>query len=302
MKKNVALLTVILVLTLVFAGCGSKDGKIKDITGTSADISSVMTALADYEKMEVTAEAMEPTAEELAYQREASPYVYKQIEGKTVVEAGDVVNIDYRGLMDGEAFEGGTSAGYDLEIGSNSFIEGFEDQLIGKELGGDYELELTFPEDYWNEDMAGVDVVFEVHINAIQELVEATDEELAETVRTQKLQQAVLNMLIANSEFTLDEEEVQLQYETTMEQYEAIGQMVGGMDVYLNYMGMTQEVLEATVRGNVENMVKAILIIDEVARLEELATEEEISNGALEDGTLLDQAVMTYLVDQVVVK
>ena len=83
---------------------------------------------------------------------------------------------DYVGTKDGEAFDGGTADNYDLEIGSGSFIDGFEEGLVGQEIGDTVELPLTFPEDYWNEDLAGAEVVFTVTLNAIKELPELTDE------------------------------------------------------------------------------------------------------------------------------
>ncbi len=96
-------------------------------------------------------------------------YVQKT-EGK--VEDGDIANIDYEGKKDGVAFEGGTSKGYDLEIGSGSFIDGFEDGLIGVNIGDTVDLNLTFPENYGNEELNGAAVVFTVKVNYVK-----TDEE-----------------------------------------------------------------------------------------------------------------------------
>ncbi|MBK1637384.1 trigger factor, partial [Rhodovulum adriaticum] len=84
------------------------------------------------------------------------------------IEIGDLVNIDFEGSKDGEAFEGGKAEGFDLKIGSNSFIPGFEEGLIGKEKGDDLDLDLTFPEEYQAEDLAGADVVFKVKINEVK--------------------------------------------------------------------------------------------------------------------------------------
>ena len=86
------------------------------------------------------------------------------------VEDGDTVNIDYVGKLDGEEFDGGSAEGYDLEIGSCTFIDGFEDGLIGHEIGEKVTLDLTFPDPYPNNpDLAGKPVVFDVTINAIKE-------------------------------------------------------------------------------------------------------------------------------------
>lgn len=88
-----------------------------------------------------------------------------------VVQDGDTVNIDFTGYIDGETFEGGSTngAGTDLVIGSGGYIAGFEDGIIGHSVGETFDLNLTFPEDYWNEDYAGKDVVFTTTVNGIYE-------------------------------------------------------------------------------------------------------------------------------------
>ncbi len=102
----------------------------------------------------------------------------EEITDRDDVEDGDIVNIDYVGKKDGEEFDGGSATGYDLTIGSGSFIDGFEDGLIGHKVGETVDLDLTFPEDYSNSDLAGQAVVFTVTINKIQQKVtpELTDD------------------------------------------------------------------------------------------------------------------------------
>lgn len=89
---------------------------------------------------------------------------------------GDTVNIDYVGKKDGVAFDGGTASGYDLKLGSNTFIDGFEDGLIGAVKGQKLDLDLTFPEGYPSEDLAGQAVVFEVTVNAVKTPSELNDD------------------------------------------------------------------------------------------------------------------------------
>ena len=101
-----------------------------------------------------------------------NPY-YVEVDKETV-ENGDVANIDYEGTKDGEAFSGGTATGHDLEIGSGSFIDGFEDGVVGMKVGEEKDLNLTFPEDYSNSDLAGAEVVFHVKVNKIQEKKDVT--------------------------------------------------------------------------------------------------------------------------------
>ncbi len=95
----------------------------------------------------------------------------EEVEDRDTVQEGDIVNIDYVGTLDGEEFDGGSAEGYDLEIGSGSFIDGFEDGLIGVTVGETVSLDLTFPEEYGDSTLAGQDVVFEVTVNKIQEYV-----------------------------------------------------------------------------------------------------------------------------------
>lgn len=127
-------------------------------------------SVGDYEVTE------EQVTEEMETILSAYP-VYEDTE-KDTVEKGDFVNIDYQGIKDGEAFTGGTAEGAVLEIGSNSFIPGFEDGLIGAKVGEKVDLDLTFPEDYQNEELAGQAVVFHVTVNKIVNKSEMTIEAL----------------------------------------------------------------------------------------------------------------------------
>ena len=116
---------------------------------------------------EVTDEEVESTIDS---QRQAKREL-KEVTGRTKVQEGDIVNIDYVGRIDGEEFDGGSAEGYDLEIGSNTFIDGFESGLIDQKVGDTVTLEVTFPEDYGDSTKAGVDAEFEVTINSIPEYV-----------------------------------------------------------------------------------------------------------------------------------
>lgn len=165
MKKRILALAlmVCLILTMCLTGCGANNAyekldlseyvKVGEYTGLSRDDIKVSVS-----KEEVK-EQVKADVKETAETEEVK-------SGK--VKEGDTVNIDYVGKKDGEVFDGGTGSGYDLEIGSNTFIDGFEDGLIGKKVGTTCDLNLTFPEDYNTASLAGEDVVFTVTINSIK--------------------------------------------------------------------------------------------------------------------------------------
>lgn len=202
MKKRVLLLTLLLSLVLAASACGSKggDGSADEanVEATeSAEVSELLAIeagdegeieLGDYkgitveyaestEEVEVTDDEVETQVTTLLEENKTS----EEIKDRAVKD-GDIVNIDYEGTKDGVAFDGGTAEGYELTIGSGTFIDGFEDGLIGVEIGETTKLNLTFPEEYSNEDLAGQDVVFEVTVNSIrvENTPELTDDFVAE--------------------------------------------------------------------------------------------------------------------------
>lgn len=153
------------------------DGKIAD-----ADMSSMVT-LADYKNIAVPEDEVAATDEEIEEEINATLEEHKELntDGQLEIADGDEVNIDYVGTVDGEEFEGGNSggAGYDLTIGSGSFVDDFEEQLIGHKPGEEVTVEVTFPEDY-SEELAGKDAVFAVTVNGIMTTPELTDDFVAE--------------------------------------------------------------------------------------------------------------------------
>lgn len=173
MRKRWMAAAALICVLVCAAGCGKKDIKIADLK--DVEIGEYVT-LPDYKNLDIQRPAkMEITD---AY---VQSYIYSRIDEVSemheltgTVENGDVVNIDYAGTIDGTAFEGGTAQGQLLEIGSGSFIEGFEEGLVGANVGERKELSLKFPDNYRNADVAGKDCVFSVKINYI--LSELTDE------------------------------------------------------------------------------------------------------------------------------
>ncbi len=160
MKKYLTVIISALLCVCLLCGCGKTtyatgDMKIKDVI-----------KLGNYKNLSVDTSSEDFTAQFKELEKsDASTYAaFDKLEsGK--VENGDVANIDYVGKKDGVAFDGGTAQGYDLEIGSGSFIAGFEDGLIGVEVGSTVDLHLTFPENYDNTELAGKAVIFTVTVN-----------------------------------------------------------------------------------------------------------------------------------------
>lgn len=176
MRKSSVRILIPLTAALILTGCSSSNAAyLKNIKA------SRYVDVCDYVGIEVEADQPEVTDEEVDLMVETtlenSTY-NEEVTDRTEVEDGDIVSIDYVGTLDGEEFDGGSAEDYELTIGSGTFIDGFEEGLIGSNVGDTLELDLTFPDDYSEEDLAGQDVVFTVTINSILEEVvpELTDE------------------------------------------------------------------------------------------------------------------------------
>lgn len=154
----------------------------------------------------------------------------------------DIVNIDFEGFLNGEKFEGGSSQGFDLELGSNSFIDGFEEQLIGAEAGDEREVNVTFPADYVAADLAGKPVVFKVKVNGVfeqtfPELDKSVLEEIIDSLEmfaAQESEQAyedlIVQTLIDNSELDIPAEVLAVETEELFQQWSAQIRM-NGIDI-----------------------------------------------------------------------
>ena len=164
MKRILSLTLVVFLLSALLTACG----KNKTILFSSVDFDKALT-LAEYKgiTLDTSSDEYGEFYDNVIVSDIKNNSLYIEKTEGTVSE-GDIANIDYVGKKDGVAFEGGTAEGYDLEIGSNSFIEGFESGLIGAEIGKTIDLNLTFPEDYGNEELNGADVVFTVTVNSVQ--------------------------------------------------------------------------------------------------------------------------------------
>jgi trigger factor len=210
MKKKVLFLVMSMCILMLAGGCAKKGvtedlgttdttttedtSGTTDTTDTTATVTpaaeelpkvedyvaSEYITLGQYKGVEVSVTQLEVSDADIEAKVQsdlAAAATQEDVTGRAVQD-GDIVNIDYEGLKDGVAFDGGTATGTDLEIGSNSFIDGFETGLIGANIGDKVALNLTFPESYGNADLAGQAVVFNVTINSIKQNVvpELTEE------------------------------------------------------------------------------------------------------------------------------
>ena len=176
-QKTLSCLLAGVLAAVLLAGCGSGSGEKAGSLDT-VDPAKYVT-LGEYKGLTVEAEDTTVSDGDIdSYIQDAlsSHGEMKEVTGRAA-KLGDTVNIDYVGTKDGVAFEGGTG-NYDLELGSGSFIPGCEEGVVGMEIGETKDLELTFPEDYGNADLAGAETVFTVTVNSISEdsLPELTDE------------------------------------------------------------------------------------------------------------------------------
>jgi trigger factor len=220
------------------------------------------------------------------------------------VQSGDIVTIDFKGFMDGEAFAGGEAQDYDLEIGSHSFIDTFEDQLIGKNIDEDVKVNVTFPEEYGQADLAGKPAVFEVKVKGIKfkELPELTDEYVADTTDSENVadykndivgrlkvtkmeaaksakQEELLTKLIDMAEMDVPAPMIELDIDNKVHEFEYnITRQGLSLEMYLQYMGQTMESMRDAYRPMSEKQVKGRLVLEAVAANEGFEiTDEEIT-------------------------
>ncbi len=185
--KKLSVFAAVLGATAIFAtGCASdKDASyLKDINPDN------YVTLGDYKGVSVDVASQEVTDEAVKEEidRVLSHYGgYEEVKGRTKAQNGDIANIDYAGKVDGVAFDGGTREGYDLTLGSGKFIPGFEDQVVGMEVGETKDITVTFPDPYEaNEDLSGKEAVFTVTLHSLKDsskpvTPELTDEFVAST-------------------------------------------------------------------------------------------------------------------------
>lgn len=239
---------------------------------------------------------------EIIKEREANARTIT-VEDRAVAQ-GDMVSLDFEGFIDGEAFEGGKGENYDLTIGSGAFIPGFEDQLVGAEIGKDLEVNVTFPEEYGAKELAGKAAVFKCKVNSIKvkELPEVDDEFAQEVSEFDTLdaykadikarllkdkendakrakEDAVIQKIIDGAQMDIPEAMVDYQAEQMMDDFAQRMQSQGlTLQQYFQFTGMTEEKFKEQMQPRALQNIQSRLVLEAVVKAENIeATEEELN-------------------------
>jgi len=265
--------------------------------------------LSDYKKLK--AKKIEPkvtdkdVTAELEHMAEHSA---RWIEVERVAKDGDRVTIDFSGSVDGVKFDGGTADNYVLDLGSNTFIEGFEPQLVGMKLGEEKDIKVTFPKEYQAENLAGKEAIFACKMNKIQEKqLPKLDDDFAQDVsefetldeykkdiKAQLLVKAVqdaknetennvISALVEKCKVDIPEVMIENQIDYHIKQFE-YQLMYQGLNIegYLQYTGATLDDLKAQYKEQAENTVKTQLVLDAVLEKENIKADDSEIDAELE--------------------
>ncbi|MGI6585077.1 MAG: trigger factor [Gracilibacteraceae bacterium] len=224
------------------------------------------------------------------------------------VKNGDIAIIDFKGFVDDKQFEGGTSENFSLEIGSGQFIPGFEDQLVGAERGKEIDVNVQFPEEYNNKELAGKPALFKVTVKEIKEkqLVDLDDEfakdvsefdtldELKADIRKNKEEQykrlekqqyedEVINKVVENATVDIPEVMIDTQVNIMLRDFDYQLRYQGlNLEAYLKYMNMELDKLKESYKDTAKNRVKSQLVLEKVAEVEGVAATEEDLDAEIE--------------------
>lgn len=226
------------------------------------------------------------------------------------VENGDTVVIDFEGFVDGEAFEGGKSDNYSLVIGSNTFIPGFEDQIVGMKTDEEKEINVTFPEEYHAPELAGKPAMFKVKLHEIKtkvlpelddefakdvnDEVETLDElksKLRENLEADKnhkakhaTQDALIDKATENATIDIPEAMINSELDRMMKEFEQRLQMQGmNLELYFQFTGSDEAALREQMQADAEKRVKTNLVLEAIAIAENVGVSEEDINAELEN-------------------
>ena len=241
------------------------------------------------------------------------------VDDRPVAE-GDTVNLDYSGSVDGVKFAGGTAENQTLKIGSHTFIPGFEEQMVGMTVGEEKDLNVTFPEKYHAENLAGKNAVFHVKVNSITktELPELDDDfaqdngfdtfdaykadvakklqEIADTNYDVEIENALIEKAVANAQMDIPAAMIddQLNYVMRDVEYSMMRQGLR-MEDYLKYTGQTREQMAQQYRGEAENRVKSQLVLEAIRKAENIEpTAEDIDEQSAKQAKRAGQEVEAF--------
>ncbi|MDQ0244646.1 trigger factor [Bacillus fengqiuensis] len=258
----------------------------------------------EVEKLDTTVTDADVEAELKTLQERHAELVVK--EG--AIEQGDMTVIDFEGFVDGEAFEGGKGENYSLEIGSGTFIPGFEDQLVGLEAGAEKDVEVTFPEEYHAEELAGKAAVFKTKVHEVKskelpalddEFAKDVDEEvetldalkakIQERLQTEKtnesegaLRDALVEKAADNAEVEIPEAMFNTESDRMMQEFEQRLQMQGlNLELYYQFSGQDEKALRDQMRPDAEKRVKINLTLEAIAKAENLEISDEEAEAEL---------------------
>ena len=266
--------------------------------------------LGEYFGMQITKADLTVSEEEVdaVINRERKSNARRVTVENRPAQDGDIVVIDYEGFVDGVAFEGGKGENHSLSIGSHTFVDTFEEQLIGKNTGEEVEVNVTFPEDYHASDLAGVPAMFKVKIHEIKtnEMPELDDEfaqdvsefdtfeEYKENVKkniAQKKEEEskraqgneAIQKVINNSQMEIPDAMVNSQIDTMVDEFaNRIGQQGLSVEQYMKFTSTTEEQLRDQMRPEAIWRIESSLVLEEVAKKEDIQVSEEDVNAEID--------------------
>ncbi|TDX48811.1 trigger factor [Orenia marismortui] len=266
--------------------------------------------LGEYTDLDIEKEELEISNEDIEKELEHKRGHHAQLVAvdREEVEEGDYTIIDFEGFVDGEPFDGGAGEDYNLEIGSGQFIPGFEEQLVGVKVGEEVEVNVTFPEEYHADNLAGQDAIFKVTVKEIKakELPEL-DDEFAKDLEFESLddlkadikekiaareeerinreyENKLVDAIAENAEVNVPETMVENEIDNMLQGFRMqISQQGFDFDQYLEMTGMNEEDIRADYKDSAANRAKANLVLEAIAEEEGIEVSDEDIDEKLEE-------------------
>lgn len=301
-------------------------GEGKDFVYTAEITVYPEVELGDYKGLSIEKKTYEVTEEEVSKKLKEMQEKNARVETKEegTVENGNIAVIDFKGYVDGEAFQGGEGKDYSLEIGSKTFIDTFEEQLVGAKVNDTVEVNVAFPENYGKEELNGKPAKFEVTIKEIKvkELPELDDEfaketsefdniadlkadvtkklEEANTERSEReFEEAVITAVAGNAKVEIPEVMVEKEVDKMVQNLQQRLQYQGlTLEQYFQFTGTDEEKMREYMRANAQTKVKVDLVLEAIEKAENIeATEEEIREKAVEVAKMYSASEDEKMVD-----